>query len=149
MLRVCQMSRSSGGLEKACVKKVSAHLSPPPFASAVAIYRMGNRPGAKIQGKWERKWKMAPGLTWPPKFSPDFCARPVSHAVDTQTQPLFKLADTLYEVRPENPAEYSHDYMRQAQWIERLGLTQLLRIPGACALLHDLLVSLSLYCRCA
>ena len=35
------------------------------FACAVAIYRMGNRSGAKIRGKWERKWKMAPGLKWP------------------------------------------------------------------------------------
>ena len=31
----------------------------------VAIYRMGNRPDAKILGKWERKWKMAPGPKWP------------------------------------------------------------------------------------
>ena len=35
------------------------------LASAVTIYRMGNRSDAKIQGKWERKWKMAPGLKWP------------------------------------------------------------------------------------
>ena len=32
---------------------------------AVAIYRMGNRSGAKIRGKWERNWKMAPGLKRP------------------------------------------------------------------------------------
>ena len=37
----------------------------PELASAVPIYRMGNRSSAKIQGKWERKWKMAPGLKWP------------------------------------------------------------------------------------
>eukprot|EP00931_Biecheleriopsis_adriatica_P008548 TRINITY_DN109705_c0_g1_i1.p1 TRINITY_DN109705_c0_g1~~TRINITY_DN109705_c0_g1_i1.p1 ORF type:complete len:864 (-),score=121.42 TRINITY_DN109705_c0_g1_i1:191-2737(-) len=35
-----------------------------------------------------------------------------------------------YQVRPENPAEYSHDYMKQAQWIERNGLKGLFRIPG-------------------
>mmetsp|Transcript_31869 Transcript_31869/g.74500 ORF Transcript_31869/g.74500 Transcript_31869/m.74500 type:complete len:811 (-) Transcript_31869:101-2533(-) len=35
-----------------------------------------------------------------------------------------------YQVRPESPADYSHDYMRQVQWLERRGLTQLLRIPG-------------------
>ena len=35
------------------------------LVSAVAIYRMGNRSGAKIRGKWERTWKMAPGLKWP------------------------------------------------------------------------------------
>ena len=35
------------------------------FAIEVAIHRMGNRPGTKIPGKWERKWKMAPGLKWP------------------------------------------------------------------------------------
>ena len=33
--------------------------------SAVTIYRMANRSGAKIRRKWERKWKMAPGLKWP------------------------------------------------------------------------------------
>jgi len=35
-----------------------------------------------------------------------------------------------YQVRPENPAEYSHDYMKQAQWIEQNGLQSLFRIPG-------------------
>jgi len=35
-----------------------------------------------------------------------------------------------YQVRPENPAEYTHDYMKQSQWIERNGLSQLFRIPG-------------------
>mmetsp|Transcript_53995 Transcript_53995/g.126064 ORF Transcript_53995/g.126064 Transcript_53995/m.126064 type:complete len:805 (+) Transcript_53995:64-2478(+) len=35
-----------------------------------------------------------------------------------------------YQVRPENPAEYSHDYMKQAQWVERNGLAALFRIPG-------------------
>ena len=34
-------------------------------AIGVAIYRMGNRPDAKIPEKWERKWKMAPGPKWP------------------------------------------------------------------------------------
>ena len=41
------------------------------LVSAVAIYRMAIRSGAKIQGKWERKWKIAPGLNgrkWPPKW---------------------------------------------------------------------------------
>ena len=37
----------------------------PGLAIEVAIYRMGNRPGAKIPEKWERKWKMAPGPKWP------------------------------------------------------------------------------------
>ena len=32
------------------------------LAIEVAIYRMGNWPGAKIPEKWERKWKMAPRL---------------------------------------------------------------------------------------
>ena len=32
------------------------------LASAVTIYRMGDWSGAKIRGKWERKWKVAPGL---------------------------------------------------------------------------------------
>ena len=35
------------------------------LAIEVAIYRMGNWPGAKIPEKWERKWKMAPRLKWP------------------------------------------------------------------------------------
>ncbi|CAE8696076.1 unnamed protein product [Polarella glacialis] len=35
-----------------------------------------------------------------------------------------------YQVRPENPAEYTHDYMKQSQWVERNGLASLLRIPG-------------------
>ena len=30
-------------------------------AMEVAIYRMGSGAGAKIPGKWERKWKMVPG----------------------------------------------------------------------------------------
>jgi len=38
-----------------------------------------------------------------------------------------------YQVRPENPAEYSHDYMKQAQWVERNGLAALFRIPGIMA----------------
>merc|ERR1719401_1634290 len=35
-----------------------------------------------------------------------------------------------YKIRPENPAEYSFDYMKQAQYIEALGPTELFRIPG-------------------
>lgn len=35
-----------------------------------------------------------------------------------------------FQVRPENPADYNHDYMTQAQWIEQKGLKQLFRIPG-------------------
>ena len=35
------------------------------IAIEVAIYRMGNGPGAKIPEKWERKWKMAPRPKWP------------------------------------------------------------------------------------
>jgi len=35
-----------------------------------------------------------------------------------------------YQVRPESPADYTHDYMRQLQWLERRGMSQLLRIPG-------------------
>eukprot|EP00928_Gymnodinium_smaydae_P096472 TRINITY_DN8533_c0_g2_i4.p1 TRINITY_DN8533_c0_g2~~TRINITY_DN8533_c0_g2_i4.p1 ORF type:complete len:809 (+),score=175.26 TRINITY_DN8533_c0_g2_i4:65-2428(+) len=34
------------------------------------------------------------------------------------------------KIRPENPADYNHDYMKQAQWIERNGLLSLFRIPG-------------------
>lgn len=35
-----------------------------------------------------------------------------------------------YQVRPENPAEYSHDYLKQAQYIEKCGLKALFRMPG-------------------
>ena len=35
------------------------------IAIEVAIYRMGNGPGAKIPEKWERTWKMALRLKWP------------------------------------------------------------------------------------
>eukprot|EP00928_Gymnodinium_smaydae_P011105 TRINITY_DN14141_c0_g2_i2.p1 TRINITY_DN14141_c0_g2~~TRINITY_DN14141_c0_g2_i2.p1 ORF type:complete len:860 (+),score=96.11 TRINITY_DN14141_c0_g2_i2:72-2651(+) len=35
-----------------------------------------------------------------------------------------------YKIRPEPPAEYNHDYMKQAQYIEALGPSQLFRIPG-------------------
>lgn len=35
-----------------------------------------------------------------------------------------------WEMRPENPADYNHDYMSQAQWIEKNGLMQMFRIPG-------------------
>lgn len=35
-----------------------------------------------------------------------------------------------WEVRPENPADYNHDYMSQAQWIEKNGVQQMFRIPG-------------------
>merc|ERR1719174_939514 len=35
-----------------------------------------------------------------------------------------------YEVRPENPAEYNHDYMKQVQHIEKLGCFQMFRLPG-------------------
>lgn len=35
-----------------------------------------------------------------------------------------------WEMRPENPADYNHDYMSQAQWIEKNGLQQMFRIPG-------------------
>ena len=74
-------------------------------AIEVAIYRMGNGPGAKIPEKWERKWKIAPGLIfaifsisaaifWPfqawghfplhflSHFSGIFCSGPVSHSVN-------------------------------------------------------------------
>ena len=37
----------------------------PNVAIEVAIYRMGNGPGAKIPETWERKWKMAPRPKWP------------------------------------------------------------------------------------
>jgi hypothetical protein len=36
----------------------------------------------------------------------------------------------IHEIRPENPAEYNHDYMSQAQLIERDGIKSLFRIPG-------------------
>lgn len=35
-----------------------------------------------------------------------------------------------FHVRPENPADYNHDYMMQAQWIEKLGVLSLFRLPG-------------------
>mmetsp|Transcript_86818 Transcript_86818/g.274031 ORF Transcript_86818/g.274031 Transcript_86818/m.274031 type:complete len:796 (-) Transcript_86818:67-2454(-) len=35
-----------------------------------------------------------------------------------------------YQVRPENPAEYSHEYMQQVQWIEQNGPRSLFRLPG-------------------
>jgi len=35
-----------------------------------------------------------------------------------------------YEVRPENPADYNHDYMKQVQWIEKRGFLQMFRVPG-------------------
>merc|ERR1719265_2237580 len=35
-----------------------------------------------------------------------------------------------WEMRPENPADYNHDYLSQAQWIEKNGLLQMFRIPG-------------------
>mmetsp|Transcript_64654 Transcript_64654/g.140804 ORF Transcript_64654/g.140804 Transcript_64654/m.140804 type:complete len:729 (+) Transcript_64654:136-2322(+) len=35
-----------------------------------------------------------------------------------------------FRIRPENPAEYNHNYMTQAQHIEMLGPQALLRIPG-------------------
>lgn len=35
-----------------------------------------------------------------------------------------------YQVRPENPADYSFDYMKQTEWIEQNGLGALFRIPG-------------------
>jgi len=43
----------------------------------------------------------------------------------TQTMKLL-----TYQMRPENPADYTHDYMKQAQWIEMNGIRSLLRIPG-------------------
>ena len=45
---------------------------PPRFtlnvAIGVVIYRMGILADAKTPGKWERKWKMAPGPRWPKKW---------------------------------------------------------------------------------
>merc|ERR1712224_1009062 len=35
-----------------------------------------------------------------------------------------------WELRPENPCRYTHDYMVQAQQFERDGWKQLLRWPG-------------------
>mmetsp|Transcript_33791 Transcript_33791/g.102090 ORF Transcript_33791/g.102090 Transcript_33791/m.102090 type:complete len:743 (-) Transcript_33791:1-2229(-) len=35
-----------------------------------------------------------------------------------------------WELRPENPAVYDHDYMQQANAFENSGLSQLFRIPG-------------------
>mmetsp|Transcript_119478 Transcript_119478/g.381186 ORF Transcript_119478/g.381186 Transcript_119478/m.381186 type:complete len:1087 (+) Transcript_119478:139-3399(+) len=35
-----------------------------------------------------------------------------------------------YQVRPGAPAEYSHDYMRQAHWVEQCGARELFRAPG-------------------
>lgn len=36
----------------------------------------------------------------------------------------------IHEIRPESTAEYNHDYMSQAQFIERDGIKSLFRIPG-------------------
>jgi len=36
----------------------------------------------------------------------------------------------IHEIRPENPAKYNHDYMSQAQQLERDGIRSLFRIPG-------------------
>ena len=43
------------------------------LAMEVAIYRMGNGPGIKIPGKWERWWKMAlfSRLSFPATEPPD------------------------------------------------------------------------------
>jgi hypothetical protein len=43
---------------------------------------------------------------------------------------LHTLRLLTFHIRPENPAEYNHDYMQQMQWIEKLGLEALFRIPG-------------------
>ena len=40
----------------------------PNLAIAVAIYRKGSRPDAKIPEKWERKWKMATEMENGPKY---------------------------------------------------------------------------------
>jgi len=41
------------------------------------------------------------------------------------------------EVRPQSPDTYGHDYMSQAQWIEKQGLTALFRIPGVAPERYD------------
>lgn len=35
-----------------------------------------------------------------------------------------------YQVRPENPAEYNHNYLQQVQWIEKQGMKAMFRMPG-------------------
>lgn len=35
-----------------------------------------------------------------------------------------------FQIRPEDPADYNHDYMKQAQWIEMNGIRGIFRIPG-------------------
>lgn len=35
-----------------------------------------------------------------------------------------------WHMRPENPAQYDHDYMQQMQWLEQQGIFSLFRIPG-------------------
>mmetsp|Transcript_49774 Transcript_49774/g.116351 ORF Transcript_49774/g.116351 Transcript_49774/m.116351 type:complete len:607 (-) Transcript_49774:56-1876(-) len=35
-----------------------------------------------------------------------------------------------YQMRPEPTAEYSHNYMKQSQWLERGGLAKMFRFPG-------------------
>jgi len=42
-----------------------------------------------------------------------------------------------WEVRPENPARYDHDYMQQAQQFEKDGLSALFRLPGLTARYHQ------------
>jgi hypothetical protein len=35
-----------------------------------------------------------------------------------------------WELRPENPSRYTHDYMKQAQQFEKDGVSQVFRVPG-------------------
>merc|ERR1712190_545402 len=42
-----------------------------------------------------------------------------------------------WELRPENPAPYTHDYMSQAQQFERDGTKKLFRVPGLISSYHD------------
>jgi len=60
-----------------------------------------------------------------------FLVLSIMFGVAGQNMAFCETMDLLtFEVRPENPDTYSHDYMNQAQWIEKQGLRALFRIPG-------------------
>ena len=59
--------------------------------------------GATIPGKWERKWKMAPGLKWPKNGcrsgKMDFCAGPVPNSVDGHCRRKCRQSKTTAEAK--------------------------------------------------
>ena len=57
-------SSSLRSLREATAESAKLGKQHPSLAIEVAIYRMGNLPDTKLQEKWERQWKMAPGPKW-------------------------------------------------------------------------------------